>query len=87
MNRRDFIVSALGAAAMVALPLEVRFQPEGGAKYVHKTVRLAYTITQESIDQGLYGDMGQRMARALAKSMSQTYRAAAARVMEREFDE
>ncbi len=86
MNRRDFIVSALGAAAMVALPLEVRFQPEGGAKYVHKTVRLAYTITQESIDQGLYADMGQRMARALAKSMSETHRAVTNRVLAREFD-
>jgi hypothetical protein len=57
---------------MVALPLEVRFQPEGGAKYVHKTYKLAWSITQESIDQGLYGEMGVRMAKALARSMMQT---------------
>lgn len=82
MNRRDFIVSALGAAAMVALPLEVRFQPEDGAKYVHKTVRLAYTITQESMDQGLYGEMGERMAKALARSMMQTKEQVSARVFD-----
>ncbi len=86
MNRRDFIVSALGAAAMVAIPLVVRFQPEGGAKYVHKTYRVAWTIAQEEIDDGLYGEMGKRMARALAKSMSETHRAVTNRVMSRVFD-
>lgn len=81
MNRRDFIVSAIGAATMAAVPdsgdalhsLEHPFgmglapiKPEGAT--------VAY-------------DQGDRMARALARSMMQTKESVAFKVLGRPFDD
>ena len=37
-----------------------------------KRYRMAYTITSEEMDDGLYGEIGQRHAMALAQSIEQT---------------
>jgi hypothetical protein len=87
MNRRDFIVSALGAATMAMVP--DRPFPEG------------WTITEEIIEEGLFGlapikqegasivydQVGERYARALAVSMRQTKEIVARNVLGRAFDD
>lgn len=42
------------------------------ARYVHKTYALAFAITEEAEEDGLYGSLGARYARALARSMQET---------------
>lgn len=42
------------------------------ARYVHKTYALAFAITEEAEEDGLYGSLGARYSRALARSMQET---------------
>ena len=42
------------------------------ARYVHETVALAFSITEEAEEDGLYGSLGAKYARALARSMQHT---------------
>ena len=42
------------------------------ARYVHETVALAFAITEEAEEDGLYGSLGAKYARALARSMQHT---------------
>jgi hypothetical protein len=50
-------------------------------KFEHKTYSLGYTITEEEIDEGLYGEIGERYAKALAKSMLETREQVVSNVM------
>ncbi len=65
MNRRNFLLGSMGAVVLALAPkallsAEKPF-PEG------------WTIVKETMDEGLYGvDLGQRYAKALAHSMTQT---------------
>ena len=49
---------------------------EGGeawvARYKHDTIALAFAITEEAVEDGLYGDLGAKYGRALARSMQHT---------------
>ena len=42
------------------------------SRYVHETIALAFSITEEAQEDGLYGSLGARYARALARSMQHT---------------
>jgi len=42
------------------------------ARYQHETVALAFSITEEAEEDGLYGSLGAKYARALARSMQHT---------------
>ena len=42
------------------------------SRYVHETVALAFAITEEAGEDGLYGSLGAKYARALARSMQHT---------------
>lgn len=42
------------------------------SRYVHETVALAFAITEEAEEDGLYVSLGAKYARALARSMQQT---------------
>ena len=42
------------------------------SRYVHETVALAVAITEEAEEDGLYGSLGAKYARALARSMQHT---------------
>jgi len=70
------LVAGVATVAM-ASKLAPKF-PEFG----RKSVKLAYTITEEEIDEGLYGDISDRYAKALAKSMMETREVVGMRVME-----
>lgn len=42
------------------------------ARYVHETIALAFAITEEAIEDGLYGNLGARYSKAMARSMQYT---------------
>lgn len=74
MNRRDFLLSVMGAATMAVLPV-----PD------EKPFPYGWLITEEVIEPGLYGDISDRYAKALARSMMQTREIMAKNVLERAF--
>lgn len=46
---------------------------EGWTKrYHHETIALGFVLTEEAIDDNLYGDLGKRFGRSLATAMQQT---------------
>ena len=71
----DVLMAGLGAAQV---------KPEGSgvaydagaelwtAKHVMETIALAFAITEEAIEDGLYGNLGAKYSRALARSMQHT---------------
>jgi hypothetical protein len=63
---------------------------EGGESYVsrytHETIALAFAITEEAEEDGLYGSLGAKYARALARSLQQTKEVKGADVLNNGFD-
>lgn len=55
------------------------------ARYYHQTIALAFSITEEAVDDGLYGDLGARYAKALVRSMVHTKELIAANVINNGF--
>lgn len=63
---------------------EARVKPEGGsvvmdqgaeswtARYFHETIALAFALSEEAEEDNLYGSLGARYSRALARSMQHT---------------
>jgi hypothetical protein len=80
MNRRDFIVSAIGAATMAALPAKkaaIRIHDAA-----HHDISGGFGLaTVKKEGTAILYDPGERMARALARSMMQTKEAIASRVL------
>jgi hypothetical protein len=76
MNRRNFLLGSMGAVALALapkalVPAEAPF-PEG------------WKIVEETMDEPLYGvDLGQRYAKALARSMMQTKEMVARNVLDK----
>ncbi len=56
------------------------------ARYTHETIALAFSITEEAEEDGLYGSIGSKYARALARSLQQTTEVKGADVMNNGFD-
>lgn len=55
------------------------------SRYQHSTVALAFSITQEAQEDGVYADVGKRNTKALANSMAYTKEVFAANVLNRAF--
>lgn len=55
------------------------------ARYKHDTIALAFSITEEAVEDGLYGDLGAKYARALARSMVHTKEVNGANVLNNGF--
>jgi hypothetical protein len=51
------------------------------ARYTHETIALAFSITEEAIEDNLYDRLAARYTRALARSMSNTKQVKAANVL------
>jgi hypothetical protein len=71
----DLLVTGFGAAEIKPEGSGVAYDEafEGWkARYDHRTVALAFSITEEAIEDNLYMKMGQKYARALARSMIHT---------------
>jgi hypothetical protein len=56
------------------------------ARYYHITVALAFAITEEAEEDGLYGSIGAKMSRALARSLQHTKEIRGASVLNNGFN-
>jgi len=84
----DVLMYGLGTAPV---------KPEGGslsyddggesyvARYNHETVALGFAITEEAEEDGQYGSIGQKMARALARSLLNTKEVKGANILNNGF--
>mgnify|MGYP003674139307 FL=1 len=55
------------------------------ARYTHETIALAFSITEEAIEDNLYDSLGSRYTKALARSMATTKQVKAANVLNNGF--
>jgi hypothetical protein len=55
------------------------------ARYNHETIALAFSLTEEAIEDNLYDRLASRYTRALARSMSQTKQIKAASILNNAF--
>lgn len=55
------------------------------ARYTHETIALAFSLTEEAVEDNLYDRLAARYTRALARSMSQTKQIKAASVLNNAF--
>jgi hypothetical protein len=56
------------------------------ARYIFDTIALAFSITEEAEEDNLYGSLGARLSRALARSMTQTKAVRCANILNNGFD-
>lgn len=69
MNRRKFIYGLLAGVASVAIATKLAPKfPE----FVETSFPTGWIVTEDEIDEGLYGEIGERYAKALAMSMRET---------------
>ena len=85
----DVLVTGFGAAEIKPEGSSVAYDEafEGWkSRYDHKTVALAFSITEEAQEDNLYMKMGQKYARALARSMVHTKEIHAASILNNAFN-
>ncbi|MBX3504415.1 MAG: hypothetical protein KF895_02975 [Parvibaculum sp.] len=71
----DQLLVGLGGAQVKAEGTGVAYDSgyEGWtARYNHETIALAFAITEEAIEDGLYGNLGAKYSKALARSLQYT---------------
>ena len=56
------------------------------ARYTHETIALAFSITEEAVEDNLYDSIAKRYTKALARSMAQTKQIKAANNLNNAFD-
>ena len=56
------------------------------ARYEHETIALAFAITEEALEDNLYGQLGAKYAKALARSLQHTKEVKAAAVINNGFN-
>ena len=56
------------------------------ARYTHETIALAFSITEEAVEDNLYDRLSSRYTRALARSMANTKQVKAANILNNAFD-
>jgi len=84
----DVLMAGLGAAPVKAEGGGVSYD-EGAESYVsrynHETIALAFGITEEALEDGLYGNLGAKYAKALARSMQHTKEVKGANILNNGF--
>ena len=79
----EVMLSGFGAAPTKSEGASISFDNANEAftaRYNHETVALAFSITEEAIEDNLYDRLGSRYTRALARSMAHTKQVKAADV-------
>jgi len=56
------------------------------ARYTHETIALAFTLTEEAVEDNLYDKISTRYTKSLARSMANTKQVKAANVLNRAFN-
>jgi hypothetical protein len=85
----DVLMTGLGAAKVKAEGAGVDYDSGSEAwvaRYYHQTIALAFSITEEAVEDGLYGDLGAKFSRALARSMQHTKEILGANIFNYGFD-
>ena len=80
----DVLLEGFGAAPVKNEGASVSYDSasqQWTARYQHETVALAFSITEEAEEDGLYGSIAARYAKALARSMASTKEIKAANVL------
>jgi len=72
LTRRDVLKGMIAAGTVVLLPAPPVPAPPLGFRYVDERLQMEYLITREDIEDGLYGEISEKYAKALAKSMTET---------------
>ena len=84
----EVMLSGFGEAAVKGEGAAVKYdtaQETWTARYVHNTVALAFSLTEEAMEDNLYDTLSARYTRALARSMQQTKQVKAANVLNNGF--
>ena len=84
----EVMLSGFGAAPTKSEGGAVNFDDANEAytaRYNHETIALAFSITEEAIEDNLYNRLGARYTRALARSMAHTKQVKAASVLNNAF--
>ena len=84
----ETMLSGFGTAPVKAEGSAISFddaQETFTARYTHETIALAFSITEEAIEDNLYDRLAARYTRALARSMSQSKQIKAASVLNNAF--
>ncbi len=71
----DVLLAGLAGAPVKPEGAPVSYDSGGEAytsRYVHETIALAFSLTEEAEEDNLYGDIGAKYAKALARSMVHT---------------
>jgi hypothetical protein len=71
----DQLVTGFGAAVVKPEGSSITYDEANEAwtsRYTHETIALAFSLTEEAIDDNLYMQMGAKYAKALARSMQHT---------------
>ena len=84
----EVMLSGFGAAPNKSEGSAVNFDDAGEAytaRYNNETIALAFSITEEAIEDNLYDRLGSRYTRALARSMAHTKQVKAAAILNNAF--
>ena len=80
----EVMLSGFGAAPTKSEGSAVNFDDANEAytaRYNHETVALAFSITEEAVEDNLYDRLGSRYTRALARSMAHTKQVKASAIL------
>jgi hypothetical protein len=85
----DVLMAGFGAAPVKGEGAGVEYD-EGAESYVarynHETIALAFAITEEAEEDGLYGALGSKYAKALARSLQHTKEVKGSNILNNGFD-
>ena len=85
----EVMLSGFGSAPVKSEGSAVSFddaQEAYTARYTHETISLAFSITEEAIEDNLYDRLASRYTKALARSMANTKQVKAAATLNNAFD-
>lgn len=85
----DVLTAGFGAAATKAEGAGVTYATTAEvytARYIFETIALAFAITEEAEEDNLYGSVGAKLSKALARSMQHTKAVKGANVINNGFD-
>ena len=85
----EVMLSGFGAAPVKADGTAVSFDDASEAytaRYTHETIALAFSITEEAIEDNLYDRLASRYTKALARSMANTKQVKGAATLNNAFD-
>jgi hypothetical protein len=84
----DVMMAGLGAAAVKPEGMGVTYDSTSEtytARYVFETIALAFAITEEAEEDGLYGSIGKKLSRAMARSYKHTIATRVANILNNGF--